>query len=197
MNMNTVLAAAAAGALVCGSVAHADVMSDVSPYIGAELSVNSAKYKDITGTFNGAASTLTLKSKTLGLGFNIGARICDYFGVEAGYTQHFKAKGKDALSDISVKVSNMYLDGMGYFAASPEVDFIAAVGVGRMKPKLNGFVAADDSVLKAKTSYRLGVGAQYKFDENVAARLMFRTQKGNSNFLKNLNSVALGVAYTF
>lgn len=189
MNMKCKILAAAAAGLVIGSAVHADV--DVHPYVGAELSYNMPKYKGDTTTTTGVATPDIKKSKP-GFGVLLGARICEYFGVEAGYAQVMKAK-KD---DFSGKINNMYLDGMGYFAASPEMDLIAALGVGRLKQKVNGFDVANDGT-KAKTSYRVGVGAQYKFDENVAARLMIRHQKGNKEFLKNMNSVALGVTYTF
>ncbi len=185
MNMKCkLLAAAAAGALVVGSVSYADGMSDVRPYVGGELSFNMPKYP---------AGSDYKKNKP-GLGAFVGARICDYFGVEAGYDYVMKAKSKSDSSD-SIKISNLYLDGMGYFAASPEVDLIGAVGIGRIKPKAkdNGGTYYN----KAKSGYRLGLGAQYKFDENIAARLMVRYQKGKKEALKSMTSVALGVAYTF
>ena len=183
MNMKCkLLAAVAVSAVVVGSTSFADCMSDVRPYVGAELSYNMAKYKNSSA----------FKKNKLGLGLNVGARICDYFGVEAGYNHILKAKAKDG-SNSSLKVSNLYLDGMGYFAASPEVDLIGAVGIGRLKGKETG--AAGDKA--HKTGYRLGAGVQYKFDENLATRFMVRHQKGWKEGLKSMNSVALGVAYTF
>lgn len=180
MNMKCkLLAAVAVSAVVVGSTSFADGMSDVRPYVGAELSFNMPKH---------------VKSK-IGLGANVGVRICDYFGLEAGYNHVLKSKSKSkVVSDISVKVNNMYVDGMGYFAVSPEVDLIGAVGVGRLKVKIYN---AAGSLTGHKTGYRLGAGVQYKFDENLAARFMARHQKAWKIGLKNMNSVALGVAYTF
>jgi opacity protein-like surface antigen len=194
MNMKySVLAAAAAG-IVMGSTVHASDM-DVRPYVGAELSYNMPKYNNnATYTINGVTGQtgVDIKKSKPGLGAFIGARICEYFGVEAGYNQVMKAK-KD---DYSGRINNMYLDGMGYFAASPEIDLIAALGIGRLKQKVSSF-DVDNNGTKAKTSYRVGAGVQYKFDENVAGRLMFRHQKGNKDYFKSMDSIALGVTYIF
>lgn len=188
MNIKAKILAAAAAGLVIGSAAQANTV-DVRPYIGAELSFNMPKYNGVVTN----PQNINIKKNKPGFGLNFGARICDYFGIEAGYNQVMKAKD----GSYSGRIHNLYVDGMGYFAASPEIDLIAGVGLGRLKQKITGFSVTSADATKVKTSYRLGVGAEYKFDENIAARLMLRHQKGNKNYLKNMNSVALGVAYTF
>jgi opacity protein-like surface antigen len=184
-----ILAAAAAG-LVIGGTAQAAEMADVRPYVGAELSFNMPKYNNAITT---TGTAVDIKKNKLGGGINAGAKICEYFGVEIGYNQVMKAKN----GNYSGRIKNLYLDGMGYFAANPDINLIASVGVGRLKQSISGFDIVNGSATKAKISYRLGLGAEYKFDENVTGRLMFRHQKGNKDFLKNMNSIALGVSYTF
>lgn len=189
------LATVVALGVVSSGVVYSAADVDVRPYVGAELSFNMPKYNGgATYTINSVSgqTTVNIKKNKPGLGAFIGARICEYFGIEAAYNQVMKAKD----GSYSGKINNLSLDGMGYFAASPEIDLIAALGVGRLKQKVSGFDVDSDGA-KSKTSYRVGFGAQYKFDDNVAARLMFRHQKGNKDYLRNMNSIALGVAYTF
>ena len=103
---------------------------------------------------------------------------------------------------FNVKVNNMYLDLMGFYTVSSEVDLLASVGVGRMKVKFSDGATSngekDGKTSKSKTGLRGRIGAQYKFDENFAARFMVGHQKGvKAMGIKSNTSAGLGVTYTF
>eukprot|EP01126_Amoeba_proteus_P064963 TRINITY_DN9158_c0_g2_i4.p1 TRINITY_DN9158_c0_g2~~TRINITY_DN9158_c0_g2_i4.p1 ORF type:complete len:179 (+),score=28.15 TRINITY_DN9158_c0_g2_i4:84-620(+) len=152
-------------------------------------------------------NTKKLKKNKFGANFALGGKFHEYFGAEIGYSfvQKLKAEANPAgiaarlPAKYDVKVNNMYLDLMGFYPVSSEVDLLASVGVGRMKVKLsNGAKNLDDKTRKSKTGLRGRIGAQYKFDENFATRFLVGHQKGVKTMgIKNNTSVGLGVTYTF
>jgi len=198
---------------------------DIDPkfYVGGELQAAKPKAKQSTvgqfvnlpaGTANSITNgALNAKQNKLGAGLFVGSRLNENVGVELGYSQLGKTKYSANVSDnannkVSVnntlKTRNMYFDVLGFMPINECVDLIGSVGVGQLKSKLNGaqptVTGLQNVSLKRtsskKTGLRLGLGAQYKFNENVGARFMVRHQKGNE-FLKNVNSAGLGLFYQF
>ncbi len=146
-----------------------------------------------------------------GLGVFAGSRLTENLGLELGYTVLTGAKllitnPGFQTSSLKSKNHNWYMDALGFIPVSSEIDIIGAVGIGRLSTKLSGSIQQRvTGVLRAsqslsmrsqKTGLRLGLGAQYKFDENIGARLMVRHQKGNQ-FVKKVNSAGLGLFYQF
>jgi opacity protein-like surface antigen len=72
------------------------------------------------------------------------------------------------------------------------VNFIASIGIGRLKAKV------DDGDSAKKINFRLGAGAQYDFDQNIAVRAMLRYQKGSKKIsVKSTVSANLAAIYAF
>jgi opacity protein-like surface antigen len=203
--MNKKILAAACGLLVSSGFALAQ--DDMNFYVGGELGYNrhgyTSEFKDSISNNGG-----TLKSKNVPtLGLLIGGKFHENFGAEIGYTFFKKSKvdwNTAGWSNDNVKANNMYLDLLGYMPVDTCFDLIGAVGVGRMKIKTvdnNAGNGIGDSS-KGKAGFRLGVGAQYKFDDHFAARAMVRYQRANikdstdSKLYKSATSINLGLTYT-
>ena len=199
---------------------------DLDPkfYVGGEVQANKAKgqkktINDFVKLRDGDTNKdnpLTLKQDKLGLGVFIGSRIHENVGIEAGYARMGTAKykgrydfgggvGLPLSSAIELKSKNIYFDVLGFMPISQSADLIGSIGVGQLKTKVAGGSLIDScdimfSEVKGqsskKTGLRLGLGAQYKLNENVGARFMIRHQKGN-DFLKSVNSAGLGLFYQF
>lgn len=148
------------------------------------------------------------------MGLFVGSRLNENLGVELGYgVQKAKnttvdVKNADATQTLKgsfrQKSTNIYADVLGYLPINESVDVIGSVGLGRLATKSTGEVEFNNAGVKSnikgksssKVGYRLGAGAQYKFNENVGARLMARFQKGNK-IVKHTASLGLGLFYQF
>ena len=200
MNMKKLITVALSGSVLATSAAFADF--EPRFYVGADAVYNRFK---IDKSINDL--TKKLKKNKFGANFALGGKFHEYFGAEIGYSFVQKVKAEANAIGIAaglpakfnVKVNNMYLDLMGFYPVSCEVDLLASVGVGRMKVKFsNGAKNLDNKSSKSKTGLRGRIGAQYKFDENFAARFMVGHQKGvKAMGLKSNTSAGLGVTYTF
>ncbi len=187
--------------LVSGSAFGMDL--DPKFYVGAEAQINKLKNgKEFVDTNNKSK----IRKNTQAAGLILGSRIHENVGVEAGYS--LLKRSKSTLvngSTVSVKMRNPHIDALGYVPVSKDIDVIGSVGLGRLSTKVSqkaqdgtaiALTAQEKRDIKAKYGVRLGVGAQYKIDENLGARFMVRHQKGNK-VVKNVNSAALGLFYQF
>lgn len=201
-------------ALLSGTALGLDL--DPKFYLGAEAQAN--RYtgpKEIT-TPNKARLSTTDNKPLFGrsgstLNLFAGSKLNEYVGIELGYgfLNHQKMKSITPgfqTSSLKTKNHNLFADVLGFMPLSTEVDLIGSVGIGRLSSKLcgkveqrvAGFLVNQENVSmrSRKTGLRLGLGAQYKFNENVGTRLMVRHQKGN-NFIKKVNSLGVGLFYQF
>lgn len=201
---NKTLAFALVSSLAVSSYANAE---EFNPhfYVGGEVNWHSPKYEDITSTkvVNGNPTTInsTPKKNKLGGALLMGLKLHENFGIEAGYNFIKKSKVTNTQGDtLSVKLKNFYFDVLGYLPISEEVDFIGSLGMAKLKPSVdleNEIITVPSNPNKSKIKLRAGIGAQYKFDDNLAARLMFRYQKGINDLIKHNISGGLGLTWTF
>lgn len=184
--------------LVSGLVFSAAASAEMAPYVGAELQLNNPKFKKMDTNLGN--NDIEAKKGRFGLGIYGGVKATENFGVEVGASFAKKATKKNARNnDVTVKHSNIYVDAVGYMPVSEEVEVLGKVGLGRVKPKVsvaNEVITNNDKVNKAKVGLRLGAGAQYKIDDNLAARVMLTHQKGNKESLKNNTTVGLGLTWS-
>lgn len=207
MKMKLVSLSLLGAMLVSGAAAALDC--DPRFYVGGELQLNNQRFDKqnfgwslVDGTANGK----TIKKTRTGLDLIVGSRVTENFGVEAGYAFLGNTKLHDRYNYYSTKVRarNAHIDAMGYVPVSCDVNLIGSLGVGRLTTKVTNredgitvpLDAATKRLYKARTGLRVGLGAEYKIDENLSARLMARHQKGNK-VIKNVNSLGLGLFYTF
>ena len=191
---------------------------DLEPsfYVGVEAQYNRYQgAKQITTSQNiqlKAVNNKALFGKTgASLGVFAGARLIENVGLELGYTGLMGGKFKlnnpaFQTSSLKTKSHNLYVDALGFIPMSPEVDVIATVGAGRLSTKFSGDIQQiagklagakqNLSMKSCKAELRFGLGAQYKFNENVSVRFMARHQKGNQ-FVKKVNSAGVSLIYQF
>lgn len=200
----TLLGAALSSAAVfaddCGSRA----------YIGGELQFNQYKFgNDVSNAFTLLGTKNPVKKSVAGGGIFVGSRFNEYVGIEAGFSKSGTQKGvwnvRTNNGNMTVKNSNIYLDALGYLPICDQIDLIGSVGIGALRSKVNfnvsnNFRNATGQVIgsSTRTGARVGAGVQYKFDENVGARLMARFQQANnSDVIKNQTQIGLGLFYQF
>jgi len=180
---------------------------DIDPkfYVGGELQATKFKpKKEVSKALE--ENDLKLKQSKAGAGVFVGSRLNENFGVEAGYSLLGKIKivrknGNEEANDaLTAKNRNIHADILGYLPINENVDVIGSIGVGQLKTTFKNKdiqkALKDSGAKMQKTGLRLGLGAQYKFDENIGARFMVRHQKGN-DLLKSVNSAGLGLFYQF
>ncbi len=209
------VAVSLSAAMLASSLAFADI--DPKFYVGAELQANKYKGAKAVTTANNTRINRTDGKPVFGNSGSgatayVGSRFNDYLGVELGATKlssiKFTASNPlQTFSSTKAKSKNFYVDMMGYLPVSEDVDLIGSLGAGRLSSKLSGNLQARNvaggpvmkenfSVKSSKTGMRVGAGAQYKFTDNLSARLMLRHQKGNK-LVKSVNSAGLGLTYQF
>lgn len=195
MKLSKIFAAAALGSTLVAGTANAGghMMDDLKFYVGADAAYNSFSWGDDAKSST-SQDGLTPKKYTPSLSLLGGLKFHENVGVELGYTFFKKKKLSDA---DKIKNKNIYMDVMGFMPVADQVELLGAVGLGRHKVKWDGVIN------KGKTAFRLGGGAQYKFDECLASRVMVRYQKLghiddiNDKQYKGVWSLGLGVNYSF
>ncbi len=164
-----------------------DYMSEVRPYIGLDYAYDKADFKkdakDLKDGFNSGI-------------INVGSRMGDYFGLEAFYQLSDERKTKFEDYNLSAKFQAYGLDAYGYLPLGCEkkFDLLASLGAAVYDMKLKG---PDAKLTQKRVGYRAGIGAQYNFTENFAARIMGRYNYVGTAHLNNFNEVTAGVRYTF
>lgn len=185
-----------------------------SPYddttfnIGGEISVlnwtsysnsNNSDVNQFKESFT--SDKLAIRKNTVGVNIYLGMRINENVGMQVGFGLIDKVSGNTKYGlQATNKVSNIYLDLLGFINVASKVDMMGLVGVGGLKSKANidGATFVDlDALNKQKAGVRLGGGAQYNFADSWASRAIVIYQQGNKAFLKSLISISLGIIYTF
>jgi hypothetical protein len=178
MIKNKIIAAVLSVAVLSAGSAFA-IELDPKFYVGGEVLGSKLKAKD---------ENINLKKRP-GAAVFAGSRLNENFGLELGYS--YLGKTND------VKNTNLSADVLGYLPVNESVDLIGSVGLGRLSSKAaKGAVLSNEKNTTSKVAPRLGLGAQYKFDNNVGVRAMARFQRGN-DFAKNATSVGVGAFYQF
>ncbi len=207
--LNKKIAAVATAMLVAtAGVANAGAFDETRFNVGGEVSLlNYTKYNNgNTSDLNkfktsNTASKLAIRKNKPGINVFLGARFNQNVGAEIGFGLIANAKANVQNNQTaSNKISNIYADLLGYLPVANKVDLIGSVGIGGLKSRAdvtNTSFNNLSSLNKVKVGYRLGLGAQYNFDDNWAARAMVRYQSGNKNFLKSNTSVSVGALYSF
>lgn len=207
--MNKKILAAACGLVMSSGFVFAH--DDMNFYVGGDVGYSkhgyASEFKNALASYPGSAGTAKTKAPTVGL--FVGGKFHENFGAEIGYTFFKKAKvdWTGTWNTDYIKANNIYADLLGYMPVDTCFDLIGSVGMGRMKIKFNTNNGADaannyDSFSKGKVGFRLGAGAQYKFDDHFATRVMVRYQRANIKGVNDIKayksntSVNLGLTYT-
>jgi opacity protein-like surface antigen len=179
MNMKNLVALALSSSVLAAGAAFAEC--DPTFHIGASVDYNMIQEKDSHVSLNRPGASVF-----------VGAKFHENFGAELGYSFIKKEKDFQGEEDLDAKFRNMYVDLVGYYGISQDVDLLGSLGIGRFTTKLSE--DGEKIAKSSKSSIRGRLGAQYRFDENFATRFMVGAQKVSDAWLKSAN---LGVTYTF
>lgn len=165
-----------------------------APYMGINLEGNYLSFKkDVKNSATNDYSKL-VKATRPGAGLFAGYR-WDCLGAEIGASWIQTKTVKINNIKSHQKNYNFYVDGTYYYAVSNDLDLKASLGVGYLTSKMAmGKINYTDN--GGRIGARAGVGAQYYFTDHVSSSLKYTFQTGNK-MVKNLQQVALGVAYHF
>ena len=188
-------------------LSEANVYDDTSFYVGGEISIiNRTSYNDGDSSdlnnfkTSNNAGKLAIQKNEPGVNILVGARFNEYVSGEVGFSFIDKASANvQNGGEASNKISNVFLDVLGYLTIAPLVDLVGSIGIGEMKSKANVTNATFydlDNLTKSKIGIRVGGGLQYYFADAWATRAMVRYQEGNQNFLKSNISFSVGILYT-
>lgn len=122
-----------------------------------------------------------------------GARINENLGGELGYSYHPHITTTLFGNKFSVASHNVYADLMGYLPIDPSFDVIGSVGAGLFTTSASLKNYGSGSVSMA--GVRVGVGAQYHFNENFGARFLLGYQSVYHPI--HMVSARLGVFFKF
>jgi len=176
------------------------------PYVGIDYTYSKLKYDNIKGTFNGMLvlyNSDNMKDTNNSLSLIAGAKFHPNFGAEIFYQKSDKQDKStyDYEWDMGAKFSTKFtaygLDAIGYLPVAQNVELLGAAGLAKyeVKGKISGDILGSGN--EDGLGYRLGVGAQYNFNDHIAARAMARYVLMDHDWLKNMAEVSLGIRYTF
>lgn len=198
----------AALSLLLTNYAYAGAFDSSRGYFGGEISFyNRTQYNGGSSgdlnrfKANDTDTTLAIRKNKPGINVLAGIRFTENWGMEVGFGFIDKVKAEVQNGNMATnKISNIYIDGLGFLPVCPTIDLIGGVGAGilKSKPDVTDVIFTNKALLeKEKIGYRIGGGAQCSMSENWAVRAMIRYQSGSKEFLKGLTSISIGATYTF
>ncbi|HSX20750.1 MAG TPA: outer membrane beta-barrel protein [Gammaproteobacteria bacterium] len=191
--------------LATGGCAYADGYDDTTFNAGLEFSfINRPSYNNSTtgNAFKGSSSDtkLAISKNEPGVNAYVGARFTENWGGQIGFGFIAKASGNVPGGQATNKISNIFLDILGFINIATDLDMMGLLGYGMLKcnPNVtNTTLYNQSSLTKRKLGLRLGGGLQYNFANSWSSRIILVYQKGNPVFLNSLLSVSFGLVYTF
>ncbi len=177
MTMKKLLSCAAVAATLATAGSAAAYTIDVNPYIGADYS-----YTDFDMRY-GLENRYENNFNSLSL--NAGVRINEIYGLEV-YFQNAKTEKKAGRND---RFYSYGVDFVNYIPLNTQFELLGSLGLGEYTFKAGG---NDDD-----TAFRIGVGAQYNFNELISARVMLRHAFARGDKMDGLNELSLGFRYNF
>lgn len=170
------------------------------PYVGAELGAMAVDYTTESGVdySNFYANQLTSLSAHAGLELN------ERLAIEAGYINSAeKSKdftiGANSLSS-DIKLTGFYVDVIGKHPLTDSVKALASVGITQLKADAtytNNGTGATVSTDEDSTSFRVGLGAEYKVSDNIDVRGTVRYMDTGIDVVESALQYAVGVNYKF
>lgn len=167
---------------------------DIKPYVGLDYVYSMADIDKQEGYS-------VYEEDLSAFAVSAGARFHPNFGVEAFYQQ---SEEGEKTTMTYLKGTDQYkaygIDVIGYFPVMEKLELVGSLGVARynvdaeVKIPLLGLEGDGDD---KGMGYRLGAGAQYNFNDNIAARAMVRYVDTDIDGLDNIVDLTLGIRYTF
>ena len=164
-----------------------DLSRGFRPYIGLDYVYSHADYKDMVRE--------PKKSYNSGA-VNVGTWITPYASLEAFFQQSAKTKAyKGTEYRVRTEFYAYGLDAYGYLPIGCDgFNLLGSLGLANYNMKAKYHYGNVD---KQRMGYRAGIGAQFDFTENFAARVVGRYSYIGAKHLDNLMEVTAGIRYTF
>lgn len=174
--------------------AQAENTWNIKPVVGMDYVYSTVDLDDGNETF--------FEDKMNAFALSAGVKINNYFGIEAFYQQsekaeksnHFYAYGNMYSLDTTIKYRVYGADLVGYLPVADKFDLIGTAGVAYYDAKITAeFLSGSEK----EVGFRLGAGAQYNVNDNVALRLMGRYNYTGIDGAKNMFDITAGARYYF
>lgn len=164
--------------------------AEYRPYVGADYVFSHGNIK----------KQAMVKENYHNVAPNVGVMLGQHASVEAFYQWAFE-KTKDFTGGKSKSEFYGYgIDLYGYMpvpACNEKFSLLGSLGIANYKFK-NSYKEVDlGNINKQRVGYRAGIGAQYNFNDNIAARVMARYTFLDTKNIKDLQELTAGLRYTF
>ena len=160
---------------------------DVQPYVGA----------DYIYSFADIEHQNAFKHRFNAFDLSFGVMATSTIGLEVFYQQSEQVKKASDLGQTKFDYKGYGLDGIYYLPVFESTQLLGSVGFGyyetRAKIKNGGFEHKEDT----RFGLRMGLGAQYSIDENMALRFMTRYHYLHTDEINHMLDLSLGVRYYF
>ncbi len=164
-----------------------DMYHQMAPYIGADYVYSYIK-------FGGPARHMRESYHSPSI--NLGARMYDYWGLEAFYQQSFKEKRRIDDKKHSAEFLAYGIDMYGYMPVMCSgFNLLGSLGLANYRFDFRYPEIA--SKKQNRIGYRAGIGMQYDFTEHFAFRMMGRYTYLNTKRVDNLKEVTAGLRFIF
>ena len=191
---------------------------NIKPYIGFGLSYDHAMLYDELGkevtylTGYDIETSDLINTNHFGVNLNFGVQFNKYFATEVFYQHTFNSKATIEFLDgefvTKVSSNNFGADLMGMLPITDtNFSLIGSVGLGSYNFSVKETIAeyggfeSNYSESESNMGFRIGIGGQYAFSDNWAARFMIRYVGMNSDkkedVVDGLVDISLGIKYSF
>ena len=191
---------------------------NIKPYIGFGLSYDHAMLYDELGkevtylTGYDIETSDLINTNHFGVNLNFGVQFNKYFATEVFYQHTFNSKATIEFIDgefvSKVSSNNFGADLMGILPITDtNFSLIGSVGLGSYKFSVKETIAeyggfeSNYSESESNMGFRIGIGGQYAFSDNWAARFIIRYVGMNSDkkedVVDGLVDISLGIKYSF
>lgn len=205
--------------------AEVEKKNKIRPYIGLDIAKSTIGGMDLQYAYERSGYDDYFEDSFTSYSGVVGIKVNKNFGLEAFYQKSSEedkdtsrraydydndiAIGSDETSTISYTAYGV--DAMGYLPINQEFELLASLGIAQYNFESNAiaYAAATDGYnIVAQTftnkkdfdslGIRLGIGAQYNFNEHFALRAMARYIKMNDDeYIRSLTEFSLGLRYMF
>ncbi len=159
-----------------------DYMDNIKPYMGLDYVYTKADIR----------KDLDAKDKYNSGLVNLGMKWGNYFGAEAFFQLSDRPNKGPVKTDFYAYGIDLY----GYMPMNCDATFslLGSLGLAEYEYKVKSPLGNYD---KGKLGYRMGLGAEYKFNDNWSARVMARYTYLDMRAVDNLQELSAGIRYTF